>query len=78
MGSEFPRQDQRIVGGWGPFVACRGSRGDEVMGLRMRERTVRVKRYILSGCRRNCSRMKSVLLRVWEGCLHVREYEWGV
>jgi hypothetical protein len=50
IGSEFPRQDQRIVGGWGPLVACRGSRGDEVMGLRRRERMLRMKRFIISGC----------------------------
>jgi hypothetical protein len=32
------------------LVACRGSRGDEVMGLRRRERMLRMKRFIISGC----------------------------
>jgi hypothetical protein len=71
MGSEFPRQDQRIVGGWGPFVACRGRRGVEVVRLMRRERMVSMKRFILSGCWMNCSQMKSVLLRVGKKCLHI-------
>jgi hypothetical protein len=72
IGSVFPRQDQRIVGGWGPFVACRGSRGDEVVRLRRRERMARMKRFILSGCWLKCLQKDFVLLRVGEKCLHVR------
>jgi hypothetical protein len=64
MGSVLPRQDQRIVGGWGPFVACRESRGDEVMELRRRERMVRMRRFILSGWWLNCLQKDFVVLRV--------------
>jgi hypothetical protein len=46
----FPIQDQRIVGGWGPFVAWRGRRGDDMVRSRRKDRMVRRKSIILSDC----------------------------
>jgi hypothetical protein len=50
MESVFPIQDQRIVGGSDPFVAWRGSRGDEVVRSREKKRMERRKSIMFSGC----------------------------